>query len=148
MKVIIAAIAALGAISSFTGAAIADVSISIRFGSSPSHNTYRSYDSYRSSVYQSVYPVHYDQNSYDRYNHLHNNQHNRHVNSSVIVREVYPSSSYYGNSWGNSWNYSVAPNYVIPANHPYSTIRSTVYNPYNVDLGDRYIIQERVIRVR
>lgn len=136
MKVIIATIAALGAISSFTGAAIADVSINIQFGSSPSYPTYGSYDSYRSSIYQSVYPVPYYQNNYDRYN--------RDVNSSVIVREVYPSSSYYG----NSWNYSVAPSYVIPANHPYSTIRSTVYNPYNVDLGDRYIIQERIIRVR
>jgi len=136
MKVIIATIAALGAISSSTGAAIADVSISIRFGSSPSYPTYGSYDSYRSSIYQSVYPVPYYQNNYDRYN--------RDVNSSVIVREVYPSSSYYG----NSWNYPVAPSYVIPANQPYSTIRSTVYNPYNVDLGDRYIIQERIIRVR
>ena len=136
MKVIIATIAALGAIRSFTGAALADVSISIRFGSSPSYPTYGSYDSYRSSVYQSVYPVPYYQNNHDRYN--------RNVNSSVVVREVYPASSYYG----NSWNYSVAPSYVIPANQPYSTIRSTVYNPYNVDLGDRYIIQERIIRVR
>ena len=136
MKVIIATIAALGAISSFTGAAIADVSISIHFGSNPSHNTYRTYDSYPSNVYQSAYPVPYYQNNYDRYN--------RNVNSSVVVREVYPSSSYYG----NSWNYSVAPSYAIPANQPYSTIRSTVYNPYNVDLGDRYIIQERIIRVR
>ncbi len=145
MKVIVAAIAALGAISSFTGAAIADVSISIQFGSSPSDNIYRSYDSYRSNVYQSVYPVpyyqnNYDQNNYDRYN----NPYNRNVNSSVIVREVYPSSSYYG----NSWNHPVTPSYVIPSNHPYSNIRSTVYNPYNVDLGDRYVIQERIIRVR
>ena len=137
MKVIIAAIAALGALGSFAGSAMADISINIRFGSSPSYNSYGNYDSYRSNVYQPVYPRH--QNNYDRYN-----SYNRNVNSSVIVREVYPSSSYYG----NSWNRTVVPTYIVPSNHPYSTIRSTVYNPYNVDLGDRYIIEKHIIWMR
>ncbi|PZO40630.1 MAG: hypothetical protein DCF19_12140 [Pseudanabaena frigida] len=123
MKAIIAAIAALGAMSSFVGSAMADVSINLRFGSTP---TYRNYDYYRSNVYRQVYP-----NNYDRYN--------RNVNSTVIVREAYPSSSYYGNYWNR---------------------RSTVYNPYNVDLGNRFInnpynnsgnrfiVEQRIIRVR
>ncbi len=111
MKVIIAAIAALSAISAFTGSAIADVSINLSFGSSPS---YRRYNSYRSNVYQNVYPrvPHYQNNYYDRYN--------RNVNSSVIVREVYPSS--YRNSW-------------------YQQHRDSYQ-------ADRYIIEKRIIRVR
>ena len=66
MKVIIAAIALIGAMSSLVGSANADVSISLRFGSSPS---YRSYPE-----------------RYRNYRH-HNN------NSRVIVREVYPATT-------------------------------------------------------
>ena len=66
MKVIIAAIAAIGAMSSLVGSANADVSISIRFGSSSS---YRSYP--------------------ERYrNYRHHN-----YNSRVIIREVYPATT-------------------------------------------------------
>jgi len=66
MKAIIAAIAAIGAMSSLVGSANADVSINLRFGSSPS---YRSYPE-----------------RYRNYRH-HNN------NSRVIVREVYPATT-------------------------------------------------------
>jgi hypothetical protein len=90
MKVIIAMIAALGVVSSFTGSAIAEVSINLRFGSSP---TYRS-NVYPSNVYRPTYPSHsnYQKPHYYR----------RQANPAFIVREVYPSSSYYG----NTWNYS------------------------------------------
>ncbi len=109
MKAIIAAIAAIGSISTFAGAAMADVSINLRFGSTPS---YRSYESYHTNVYRQVYPSY--PNYYEHYNH--------NVNSSVVVREVYPSNYYYGNRW-------------------YEHRR----NSYQ---GDRYIVEKRIIYVR
>lgn len=155
MKLIMTAIATLGAITTFAGSALADVSISIRFGSSPSTNTYRTYDSYRSHTRQPIYhnPYHQHRN-YDRH-------HN--VNSRVIVREIVPSQNY-----GNSWNYPTAPSVVYPANFPaanqsvynpynvnlggYSNYPTTnpsmIHNPYNVNLGDRYIVEQRIIRIR
>jgi hypothetical protein len=122
MKVIMTAIATLGAMTTFVGSAFADVSISIRFGSSPSVNTYRTYDSYRSNVRQ---PVHYNP---------HYRNYNRNVNSRVIVREVVPN---YGTNW------KPTPRVHYPATQ-------SVYNPYNVDLsGSRYyIVEKRYIRVR
>ena len=128
MKTLIAAIAALGAMSTFVGSALADVSINIRFGSTPTYRNYDSYrNSYRSNPYRQAYP-----------NYPNNYGYNRNVNSSVIVPEVYPSSSY-----GNFWNRGV-----VPRQNPYSTIRSTVYDPFNVYRGDRYIVEKRIIRVR
>ena len=155
MKLIMTAIATLGAITTaittVTGSALADVSISIRFGSSP--NTYRTYDSYRSHTRQPVYHNPYYRN--------HGYQHN--VNSRVIVREIVPSHNY-----GNSWNYPSAHRVTHPANFPaanqsvynpynvnlggYSgyptTNPSMIHNPYNVNLGDRYIVEQRIIRIR
>ncbi|MBD2317969.1 hypothetical protein [Phormidium tenue] len=129
MKVIMTAIAALGSMTTFGGSAFADVSISIRFGSSPSVNTYRTYDSYRSNVRQPVYHNSYNQNYYNR------DYYRPNTRSRVIVREVVPN-------YGRAWNYST-----IPRNYPTST--QSVYNPYNVDLdGSRYIIEKRYIRVR
>jgi len=128
MKVIMTAIATIGAMTTFVGSAFADVSISIRFGSSPSVKTYRTYESYRSHVRQPVYHHPYNQNYYNR-NYRHN------TNSRVIVREVLPN-------YGSSWNYPT-----VPRNYPTST--QSVYNPYNVDLnGSRYIIEKRYIRMR
>jgi hypothetical protein len=152
MKVIMTAIATLGAITTFAGSAFADVTINIRFGSSPSSNTYRTYDSYNSN-HQHTYHNPYYQN----YNHHQN------VNSKVIVREIVPSHNY-----GNSWNYPSAPSVVYPANFPaanqsvynpynvnlggysnYPTSNpSMIYNPHNVNLGDRYIVEQRIIRIR
>jgi hypothetical protein len=133
MKIIMTAIAALGAMTTFVGSAFADVSFTIRFGSSPSVTTYRTYDSYRSNIYQPTY-----QDPYYRYNH-HHNDHSR-----VIVREIVPNYNY-----GNSWNYPNVPvnvpNVNYPANFP---TRGSVYNPYNYNLGDRYIVEQRFIRVR
>lgn len=92
MKAIIAAIAALTTMGSFAGSAIAQVSFSIRFGSSPT---------YRSNIYQGIRPrVPFYQNNYERYQ--------RNPNSSVIVREVYP----------NSWN-SVVPRTIIRRSNIY-----------------------------
>ncbi len=120
MKTILAAIAVLGTMGAFSGSAIADVSISIRFGSSPT------YSSYRSNVWS--YPsAPYYSNNYDR--------HHRNNNSSVIVREVYPASPYYGSNW----------NYIVP-----STVirRSNIYEHRYNNYGDRYIIQRSFIRTR
>jgi hypothetical protein len=152
MKVIMTAIATLGAMTTFAGSAFADVSISIRFGSSPSTNTYRTYDSYRSN-YQRTYSNPYYQNY---------RQH-RNVNSGVIVREIVPSHNY-----GKTWNYPSAPTVIYSPNFPtanqsvynpynanlggynnYPTANpSMIYNPYNVNLGDRYIVEQRIIRIR
>ncbi len=154
MKIIMTAIATLGAMTTFAGSALADVSITIRFGSSPSTNTYHTYDSYRSNTHQPVY-----HNPYYR-NHHYNHQHN--VNSRVIVREIVPSHNY-----GNSWKHPSAP-VVYPTNFPaanqsvynpyntnlggYSSYPTTnpsmIYNPYNSNLGDRYIVEQRIIRIR
>lgn len=132
MKVIMMAIATLGAMTTFGGSALADVSISIRFGSSPSVNTYRTYDSYRSNVRQPVYHNPYNQNYYNR------DYYRPNTRSRVIVREFVSVPNY-----GSSWNYPTT----IPRNYPTST--QSVYNPYNVDLdGSRYIIEKRYIRVR
>jgi hypothetical protein len=153
MKLIMTAIATLGAVTTFAGSALADVTISIRFGSSPSTNTYRTYDSYNSNIRHHTYHNPYHQN----YNHHQN------VNSRVIVREIVPSHNY-----GNSWNYPTAPSVVCPANFPaanqsvynpynvnlggynsYPTTNpSMIHNPYNVNLGDRYIVEQRIIRIR
>jgi hypothetical protein len=131
MKLIMTAIATLGAMTTFAGSALADVSINIRFGSSPSTNTYRTYDSYRSNTHQPVYYNPYYRN-HRNYDHQHN------VNSRVIVREIVPSHNY-----GNSWNYPTAPSVVYPA------VNQSVYNPYNVNLGGYgYIVEQRLIRVR
>ena len=152
MKIIMTAIATLGAITTFAGSALADVTINIRFGSSPSSNTYRTNDSYNSNR-QYTYHNPYHQN----YHHHHN------VNSRVIVREIVPSHNY-----GNSWNYPSTHRVTYPANLPatnqsvynpynvnlggysgYPTSNpSMIYNPYNSNLGDRYIVEKRVIRIR
>lgn len=146
MKLIMTAIATLGAMTTFAGAALADVVINIRIGSSPSSNTYRTYDSYNSN-HQLIYHDPY-------YQHHHN------ANSSVIVREIVPSHNY-----NKSWNYPTTPNVLHPPNYPaanqfiynpynsnlggYSTTnQSTIYNPYNSNLGDRYIVEQRIIRIR
>ncbi len=149
MKVIMTAIATLGAMTTFAGSALADVSISIRFGSSPSTNTYRTYDSYRSHTHQPIYHNPYHRN----YEHQHN------VNSRVIVREIVPNHNY-----GNSWNYPSAHRVTYPAANqsvynPYNvnlggyssyptTNPSMIYNPHNVNLGDLYIVEQRIIRIR
>lgn len=144
MKAIITAIATLGAMTTFAGSAFADVSLTIRFGSSPSVNTYRTYDSYRSTIYRPTY-----QDPYYRSNRHYNNR------SRVIIRETVPNYNY-GNSWGYSTTPSgiypvnvpaiTAPNWIYPVNVPATT--GSVYNPYNSNLGDRYIIEQRIIRVR
>ncbi|MFM7600030.1 MAG: hypothetical protein ACKO7R_02350 [Pseudanabaena sp.] len=131
MKVIMAAIATLGAMTTCVGSSFADVSISIRFGSSPSVNTYRTYDSYRSNVRQPIYHNPYNQNYYNRDYHRHN------TNSRVIVREVVPN-------YGSAWN-----NYPTTVHRNYPTSTQPVYNPYNVDLdGSRYIIEKHYILIR
>ncbi len=89
MKTLITAIATLGAMTTFAGSAFADVSFSIRFGSSPSVNNYRTYDSYRSNIYRPTY-----QDPYYRSNHYNNNR------SRVIIRKTIPNYNY-----GNSVNY-------------------------------------------
>jgi hypothetical protein len=146
MKTLITAIATLGAITTFAGSAFADVSFSIRFGSSPSANTYRNYDSYRSNIYQPTYQDPY-------YHHHHYNNRSR-----VTIREVVPNYNY-GNSVTyptnfpttgsvyNPYNSNIGNPYQLgyPANFPTT---GSVYNPYNSNLGDRYIIEQRIIRVR
>jgi len=143
MKVIITAIATLGAMTTFVGSAFADVSLTIRFGSSPSVRTYRTYESYRPNIYQPTY-----QDPYYRSNH-------HYGHSKVIIRETVQSYNY-GNSWGYSTTPSgiypvnvpaiTAPNWIYPVNDPATT--GSVYNPYNSNLGDRYIVEQRFIRIR
>jgi hypothetical protein len=134
MKAIIAVIAALGAISSFAGAAIADVSISINLGSSPS---YRGYSSYRPKIYQHSYSYPVTTYSHNNYSHNNYDRYNRNVNSTFVVRDVYPVTSYHD----NSWNYAVPmQRSVYRANFPERS-----YNKYQ---GDRYIVEKRIIRVR
>lgn len=135
MKVTMTAIATLGAMTTFAGSTLADVSIGIGFESRPSINTYQTYESYSSNIQQPVY-----RNFYQRtYNH--NYQPN--VGSRVIVREMVPSQNY-----GNSWHYPNAQRANYPTNCPMTN--QSVYNPnlYNVNLGDRYIVEQRIIRVR
>ncbi|TYQ23868.1 hypothetical protein [Pseudanabaena sp. UWO310] len=123
MKLLIAAIASLGAMGTWVSSAMADVSINIRLGSSPSYRSHTSYSGYNSVPYYQ-----------ERYEY-----HNWHNNGSVIVKEVYPSSpSYYGNS-----RYRINSPTVIYSN------RSNNYDwQYNHDRGEQYIIEKRIIRVR
>jgi len=71
MKIIMTAIAAIGAMTTFVGTAIADVSISIRFGSTPSVTTHRTYRSYGSPIRQTTY-YNYNPYNYNPYNHYSN----------------------------------------------------------------------------
>lgn len=139
MKALILAVSAVGVMSSFTGSAIADVSINIRFGASPSYDS--SHNFYRTNIQQPIYPsVPYYQNNHDRYN--------RNINSSVIVREVYPSSSY--NS--NSWNYTVPQTIIqrsIWSDRRYNSYHGNQNSNQNFNQsGNHYIIKQRIIRVR
>ncbi|PZU97866.1 MAG: hypothetical protein DCE90_05040 [Pseudanabaena sp.] len=133
MKLPIAAIAALGALTTFTGSAIANVSISIRFGSSPSFNSYRSnrsYNPYRSNIYQpNIYqPIVPHDNFY----------HGRNRSSGAFVQRVVPrlNRGFYNRNSVISYPSS------FPANNQF------IHNPYNSNLGDRYIVEKRIIRVR
>ena len=114
MKVIIAAIALIGAMSSLVGSANADVSISLRFGSSPS---YRSYPE-----------------RYRNYRH-HNN------NSRVIVREVYPATTIIREVYpATTIIREVYPATVIYPSTPFERR----YNSSQDDrYGDRYIVEKR-----
>ena len=124
MKVIIAAIALIGAMSSLVGSANADVSISLRFGSSPS---YRSYPE-----------------RYRNYRH-HNN------NSRVIVREVYPATTIIrevypaGTIVREVYPAGTIVREVYPATVIYpSTPFERRYNSSQDDrYGDRYIVEKR-----
>ena len=124
MKVIIAAIALIGAMSSLVGSANADVSISLRFGSSPS---YRSYPE-----------------RYRNYRH-HNN------NSRVIVREVYPATTIIrevypaGTIVREVYPAGTIVREVYPATVIYpSTPFERRYNSSQDDrYGDRYIVENR-----
>ena len=120
MKIVLALIASLVTIGAFAGSAIADLSISIRFGSSPSHSSYRS-NFHRLPPIVPAYSKNHE--------HYHHNN-----NSPVIVREVYPTSPYYSN-----WNY-IVPSTVIR--------RSNFYEHRYNNYGDRYIIQRSFIRTR
>ncbi len=85
MKVIVAAIAALGVMSSFVGSASADVSINLSIGPSRSHVP---------SVGLTKHPSpHYQPKYYDRHYH------------SVRVRETYPLRSYRSNSYERHGTY-------------------------------------------
>ena len=65
MKIIMTAIAAIGAMTTFVGSAIADVSINIRFGSTPSVTSYRrTYESYHSPLRQPIYTNSYRHQTY------------------------------------------------------------------------------------
>jgi hypothetical protein len=106
MKVVIATIAAIGAMSSCVGSAIADVSINFNFGTSPSYRQSNQYKSYRSNVYQSPSVLYYPK---------HHSHYHRNLNSGFKVYEVYPSNiyssygteqrynSYQGNQYGDSY---------------------------------------------
>lgn len=120
MKTLLAAIAVIGTMSSFAGNAIAEVSFTIRFGSSPQVKTYRTY---RSNVYSPPVVPYYQNRGYSNYN--------NYDNSRVIVREVYPQVNL-----GNSRNYSTIPSH----NH--------YYRSYKNNGGERYIVEKRIIRVR
>jgi hypothetical protein len=76
MKLIMTAIAMLGAMTTFAGSALADVTISITFGPSPSTNTYRTYDSYNSNIRHHTY----HNNSYHQ-----NYNHHQNVDSGVMA---------------------------------------------------------------
>lgn len=121
MKAIIAAIAAIGAMSSLVGSANADVSISINFGSRPAYSAPNYYKTYRTNVYR--YPSIVHSPIYNNYNRGFNSGIR---NSGIKVREVYPSRIIYStNGTGQRYN----------------SYRSDQY-------GDRYIVEKRVIRVR
>jgi len=136
MKVIIAAIAALGAMNSFMGSAIADVSISINFGSRPAYSSPNYYNPYRTNVYRgNVYSTPSIVHS-PTYNGYYNRNFNSVIPNSVIpnsvikVREVYPSRVIYSTNLSD---------------RRYNSYRSDQY----VDqYGDRYIIEKRIVRVR
>jgi hypothetical protein len=131
MKLMIATIAALGAMTTFTSSAIANVSISIRFGSSPSFNSYRNnrtHNTYRSNIYQPINP----RNSFYR---------SRNRGSVVFVPR---DSSRVNHDFYN--RNSVVPNFGYPSS--FSGTNQFIHNPYNSNLGDRYIVEKRIIRVR
>ena len=131
MKAIIAAIAAIGAMSASVGSAFADVSISINFGSRPAYSSPNYYKTYRTNTYRTNvyrYPSIVHSPTYNNYNRGFNSGITNHgsINSGSRLREVYPSRSIY------STNIS---------NRRYNSYRSDQY-------GDRYIIEKRIIRVR
>ncbi|MEI6328388.1 MAG: hypothetical protein WCP16_04095 [Pseudanabaena sp. ELA645] len=141
MKVIIAAIAALGAMNSFMGSAIADVSISINFGSRPAYSSPNYYNPYRTNVYRgNVYSSPSIVHS-PTYNGYYNRNFNSVIPNSVIPNSVIPNS--------------VIPNSVIkvrevyPSRVIYSTnLSDRRYNSYRSDqyvdqYGDRYIVENR-----
>ncbi len=91
MKIIIAAIAAIGAMSASVGSAFADVSITINFGSRPAYSAPNYYKTYRTNVYR--YPNIVHSPTYNNYN--------RGFNSGIRLREVYPSRSIYSTNLSN-----------------------------------------------
>lgn len=128
MKIIMTAIATLGAMTTFAGSALADITINIRFGSSPSSNIYRTYDSYN-----------YHQHSYHN-PYYQNYNHDQNVNPSVVYPANFPAAN---QSVYNPYNVNLGGYSSYP-----TTNQSMIYNPYNVNLGDRYIIEQRIIRIR
>lgn len=129
MKAIIAAIAAIGAMSASVGSAFADVSISINFGSRPAYSSPNYYKTYRTNVYR--YPSVVHSPTYNNYNRGFNSviTNSGSINSGIRLREVYPSRSIYSTNLSN---------------RRYNSYRSDQIDQY----GDRYIIEKRIIRVR
>ncbi|NUN66570.1 hypothetical protein HCU40_17835 [Pseudanabaena biceps] len=129
MKLLTATIAMLGAMTTFTNSAIAEISIDIRFGSNPTVNSYRSYRSYPANIYQ---PRVTRDNFYRSYNR----------NSGVIFQETSPQFNRTNRSFHN--RNSVNTRYTYPSG--FSGTNQFIYNPYNSNLGDRYIVEQRIIR--
>jgi hypothetical protein len=131
MKAIIAAIAAIGAMSASVGSAFADVSISINFGSRPAYSSPNYYKTYRTNTYRTNvyrYPSVVHSPTYNNYNSGFNSGITNFgsINFGSRLRGVYPSRSIYSTNLSN---------------RHYNSYRSDQY-------GDRYIIEKRIIRVR
>lgn len=131
MKIIISALTLLGAATTFVSSAVADVSINIRFGSSPSFN--RSYNPYRATtIRKSIYFNNYPTRYYHTYQNGFNNGFHRNIGSRRFIHQVVPNYNY-----GNSWIQPTAPRLNYPSQFP--TQIHSIYNPFPSRSSTKYI---------
>lgn len=131
MKIMISALTLLGAMTTFVGSALADVSINIRFGSSPSFN--RIYTPNRSNTRQPVYFKQYPTRYNRVYQNRPTNKFHRNIGSQRIIHQVVPQHNY-----GNSWNYRTVPNVKhYPSQFPNQM--HSIYSPFPAS-STKYIL--------
>ncbi|MBD2186772.1 hypothetical protein [Pseudanabaena mucicola] len=130
MKIMISALTLLGAATTFVSSALADVSINIRFGSSPSFN--RIYNPYRVNTRKPVYFNNYPTRYNRTYQNGFNNGFQRNIGSRRVIHQVVPNYNY-----SNSWNQPILPRVNYLSQFP-NQIHS-IYSPFPSRPSTRYI---------